>query len=1015
MHTGSSPLYRHGGAALLRAAAAPLDGLGGDWPDPTEPLSCRAWLARVWRRPEFVEAVRVASPGLVERVNGLDSLSDKQILRACMSVLRYALRASSRHTPFGMFAGVAPAAVATGAKVRWGAGHRPVARVDAQWLAKVIDGLERDAALLTRLEVVFGTLAMVRGPRMEAPAGNSTVSVRHTRAVAAVHAAAATPTRFADLATALAETFPAADPAAVAAMLTELVRQRFLITSLRAPLTVTDPLGHLLDRLHEAGAADLAEIAPIVGELRAVETNLFRHNHPATSAPERTGIRADLADRMRALADGARTPLAVDLRLDCDVRVPDHVAREMEAAATAMARLSGQPTGEPAWRDFHSAFYDRYGMGTLVPVADVVDPDTGIGYPAGYPGSVLPARTGTVSERDHALLALAWAALADGSDEVVLDDDVITSVAVGDRVAGEPRFAPHVEIAARIHATSADALDRGDCLLTVAPARGFGTFTSRFTTITPGSRLHEVYAAVPTSVDGALPVQLSFPPAYPHAENICRVPAYLPHVLSLGEHQGPDESVIPLEDLAVTATRDGLRLVSLSRQRVVEPQAFHGLALTKQTPPLARFLIHLARGLGASWHRFDWGPAAQRLPYLPRVRYRRSILAPARWRLTSAYLPADADLGEFAAALQKWRARSRCPAVVELVDADRTLRLDLDVPAHVAILRAHLARNDDATLTEAVADPAEYGWIGGHAHEIVLPLVSTQAPAPAPAPSAVSRPPLTSHGRLPAAPGTNWLNAKLHTHPQRLDELITEHVPRLLAGLDNPAWWFIRYRSATETDHLRLRLPTPDTETYAATLLAVGAWADQLRTEKVIGRLVIDTYYPEVGRYGHGQALAAAEAAFVADSAAVTTQLRRLPEPVLARDALVALNMAATVAGLLGDTAAAMRWLTARPAPPGPATDRAVLAQLTTLLDDATTVPAGWDGDLAATWQARAAALDTCRHHLATSTDLDVAAEALLHMHHNRAIGIDRDRENRCRRLARHAALAWIARHREEG
>ncbi|WP_422646979.1 lantibiotic dehydratase [Actinoalloteichus caeruleus] len=1009
MHTATRPLYRHSGAALLRAAATPLDGPGGDWPDLIDTGSCRVWLAGVWGQPEFTEAVRVASPALAERLDTLESLSDKQIRRASLAVLRYVLRARSRHTPFGLFAGVAPAMVGDGVKVRWGAAHRPVARVDSQWLAEAIDRLERDAELLTRLEVVFTTLAVERGPRLEAPTGNSTVGIRHTRAVAAARQAAATPILFGDLASTVAGAFPNAAPATVTAMLTELVRQRFLITSLRAPLTVTDPLEHLLDRLHEAGAADLAGIAPIIAQLRVVETNLFRHNHSATTGPHRADIRADLATRMRALADAGRTPLAVDLRLDCDVRVPDHVAREMEAAATALARLSGQPTGEPAWRDYYGAFCDRYGMGALVPLTDLVDPDSGLGYPAGYPGSVLPARTATGSERDQALLALAWTALADGSGEVDLDDDLIASLAVGDPAARQWRFPPHVEIAARIRATSTDALDRGDYQLTVAPARGFGTFTSRFTTITGGSRLHEVYTAVPTSVDGALPVQLSFPPVYPHAENICRVPAYLPHVLSLGEHRGPDEQVIGVEDLAVTATRDGLHLVSLSRRRVVEPQAFHGLALTKQPPPLARFLIHLARGLGASWHRFDWGPAAARLPYLPRVRYRRAILASARWRLTRADLPADTGPAGFAAALTTWRQRWRCPAVVELVDADRTLRLDLDIPAHAAILRAHLTRDDDATLTETVTDPADYGWIGGHAHEIVLPMVTTQPAAPSPA--ALTRPPLTGHGQLPAAPGTIWLNAKLHTHPQRLDELITEHLPRLLADLDDPACWFIRYRSATETDHLRLRLHAPDPETYAAVLLAVGVWAHQLRSENVIGRMVIDTYHPETGRYGHGPALAAAENVFVADSAAVAAQLRHLPEPVLARDALVTLNMAATITGLLGDTTAGMRWLTTRPAPPGPATDRAVLAQLTALLNDEhVTVPAEWGGDLAATWQARAAALATYGTHLTTSADRDIATEALLHMHHNRAIGIDRDRENRCRRLVRHAALAWTAR-----
>lgn len=91
-------------------------------------------------------------------------------------------------------------------------------------------------------------------------------------------------------------------------------------------------------------------------------------------------------------------------------------------------------------------------------------------------------------------------------------------------------------------------------------------------------------------------VQLSFPPVFRRAENICRVPAYLPHVLPLGEHRGADAgcadtdsaedtntdaTAIPLEDLAITATRTGLHLVSLSHQQVVDPQVFHGLALEK--------------------------------------------------------------------------------------------------------------------------------------------------------------------------------------------------------------------------------------------------------------------------------------------------------------------------------------------------------------------------------------------------------------------------------------------------
>lgn len=83
-------------------------------------------------------------------------------------------------------------------------------------------------------------------------------------------------------------------------------------------------------------------------------------------------------------------------------------------------------------------------------------------------------------------------------------------------------------------------------------------------------------------------VQLSFSPAYARAENVCRIPAYLPHLLPMGEHREPARrATLPVDDLAITATRDSLDLVTLSDRRIVEPQVSHALALDKRPPPLA--------------------------------------------------------------------------------------------------------------------------------------------------------------------------------------------------------------------------------------------------------------------------------------------------------------------------------------------------------------------------------------------------------------------------------------------
>ena len=352
-------------------------------------------------------------------------------------------------------------------------------------------------------------------------------------------------------------------------------------------------------------------------------------------------MRERLSTAVTEISAEGRTPLCLDLRLDAEVTLPEPVGREMAAAASALIRLSPNPGGSPVWEDYHRRFTDRFGTATLVPLLDVINPAIGLGYPAGYPASILPLPP----ERDegrHAHLAR----LITGESEVTLTDELI------DAMTGslfDPRLVPaHVEIAARVQAASTADLDAGRYTLHISPARAAGTLTSRFSALAAGSGLEHVYRSAPAVHDGALPVQLSVPPLFIRGQNVGRIPAYLPGLLSLGEHPGSGSKPLGPDDLAVTATLRGLHLVHRETGQVIEPQVFHPLDLEKQMPALGRFLAHLPRAFVADYLAFDWGPF-RRLPHLPAVRYRRSVLSPEQWRLTAGVLPpAHAGLAELA-------------------------------------------------------------------------------------------------------------------------------------------------------------------------------------------------------------------------------------------------------------------------------------------------------------------------------------------------------------------------------
>ncbi|MGH3865763.1 MAG: lantibiotic dehydratase [Pseudonocardiaceae bacterium] len=227
------------------------------------------------------------------------------------------------------------------------------------------------------------------------------VSVRHTPAVKTVVAAASSPISVGDLAGKLAAHYP-------------------------------DTPVHAVDGLTAADAEGIAAVAATVRALREIHATLTRHADAAASA--RRSLRESARDRMTALSSIVEQPVTVDLRLDCSLVLPREVAREAEKAATALTRLTPFPSGSPAWLDYHSPGALR--ARRAVPLRDLTDPDIGLGFPAGYRGSLREQPTRNLTARDERILALAQRATMDGAREIVLSDQLLADLTIQDDVHG---------------------------------------------------------------------------------------------------------------------------------------------------------------------------------------------------------------------------------------------------------------------------------------------------------------------------------------------------------------------------------------------------------------------------------------------------------------------------------------------------------------------------------------------------------------------------------------------------
>lgn len=1022
--------FRAAGGLLIRAVAEgelklppwpPLTAAGTDavteWMD---------WLREVWEVEAIRDAISLASPVLADRVQNLcrtQVAGERESRRAALSVVRYLARLTGRPTPNGLFAGVTAARFGSVPSQRWGGDHRAVAGAEAGWLAEVIRQLQGQAAILERLVLVANSTLMVRGERLVVPyqptvnhrgTGAVEIELRHTGPVRAAVRAARTPIPLDDVREQVLAEFPSAAGSTVTGLLATLVAHRVLVTNLHAPSTEPDALGHLARELEMAGEAAIEQCTTL-NDIH----DLLRQHRNSPAATRRT-LRTEAAASMSRLAPSRRNPVTVDLRLDLDVVLPEAVAREAERAALLLARLTSRPGGTAAWADFHRRFYQRFGTGAQVPVLEVIA-DSGIGWPDGYPGTsgvvARPQRT----PRDERLLDLVQAAALDGHQEVVLDENLIAELEQAP--VHSMQLPAHLELCARVDSPSLQALKQGDFQLTVTSvSRSAGVVSGRFLHLFDEHERRSLTSplASPES-GGVLQAQLSFPPLDPTTAHVARSAQVLPTIVSLAEHRDTAEStaVLTAADLAVSCDSDRLYLTAPALGARVEAWGLHSLNLRKHTPPLARLLVDLTRAHCTEVTDFDWGTAAT-LPFLPRLRFGRIVLSPARWRLAAADLPdRTASWATWDAALDEWRTRRRLPQVVFLVDGDWRLPLDLVEDAHRVLLREHLSTHPHAVLEEGPAEDTA-GWLDGRAHDVVVPMASCQPQAttrpPRPTPLRIVRP--GEHGLSPGA--SPMLFAKLYGDPQRHNTVLAKHLPALLAewGETQPRWWFLRFREGNE-HYLRLRISLPSSEpvVFGEAAGRVSAWADRLRRLGLLRDIAFATSYPETGRWGSGAALSAVEAFFTADSRAVLAQLAWLARPH--DHALAAANFAAIAVAFIGGTEAGMRWLIDHvPAKPPTVVPRPVFAEARRLADPFENFralrSAPGAASVVATWAERAQAVAAYRAHLsrveAEGVDPDAALGSLLHTHFLRAYSIEPDDKAVCLYLARTAALTFAAR-----
>ncbi|RYF53794.1 MAG: Subtilin biosynthesis protein spaB, partial [Cytophagaceae bacterium] len=258
-----------------------------------------------------------------------------------------------------------------------------------------------------------------------------------------------------------------------------------------------------------------------------------------------------------------------------------------------------------------------------------------------------------------------------------------------------------------------------------------------------------------------------------------------------------------------------------------------------------RFLSDLSHQEESLSLRWSWGTLAEQ-PALPRITYKKIILARAQWTIKRQKWPSAVSM------METLTQTTSLPRYVALIEADNELFLDLNVELCQQLLYAELTKRKQVRIVEWLGAPSSC-WLtrGGQRYtsELVIPftnnaplLPTRQSPFRGMADLTVQRTFL---------PGSEWLYVKVYAGEQTADELLSHVVKPFVAEATAQGllsyWFFIRYHDPNPHLRLRFRCQPQDNHTVLDRLV------DRLKPLVNAGRVQgvqVDTYERELERYG---------------------------------------------------------------------------------------------------------------------------------------------------------------------
>lgn len=154
----------------------------------------------------------------------------------------------------------------------------------------------------------------------------------------------------------------------------------------------------------------------------------------------------------------------------------------------------------------------------------------------------------------------------------------------------------------------------------------------------------------------------------------------------LGKSSLTPSHQVPIDDILVSVRHNKVILESRKLKKEIVPKLSNAHNFRGNPLPVYRFLCDLQHQKGRNSVGFSWNPILLKQPYLPRVGYKKLILAKARWLVKVSDFEKLIKSDDMGKAIETWRIGIYMPELIDFVERDHRLLINLKNESSILML-----------------------------------------------------------------------------------------------------------------------------------------------------------------------------------------------------------------------------------------------------------------------------------------------------------------------------------------